>query len=373
MPYIKRATAVEQQRGGLRTAAARPAVDNVKIIVANHDAFTPIRLVQTPEPVANHPKVMQPTAKLPEKQQQPLKGHVTVSAGQSTTVAHTKAKSLASSISSPTPNKAALGEPIPDESEGLQSQTLRRRILRFRRTKKMHKTPVGAYIAYGMAGVMIIAGGIVTVQGALLNQQLREQVKVLSASTQNQNTTSADDNTTQASQTAGATDIPSETKPKANYLDAYKVAADLPRLISIPNLNLKARVLQVGIDSNNELLTPKSIYDTAWYTGSAKPGQPGTAVIDGHYVGPTTNGVFSRIDQLKSGDIVTIEMGNGAKLNFRVTGTETVSVDKVDMMKVLAPNDKQSAKLNLITCGGRYDSKTFHFSDRTIVYTELVK
>lgn len=238
------------------------------------------------------------------------------------------------------------------------------------RIKKSLKRKIKTSLVYGMTASMVVIGVWVTVQGALLNQQLKEQVRVLSASVSS-DTTDEEDKAGQVPQAERSSTVPSETKPAQNYLEMYKVASELPRLISIPALGVKARVLQVGVDGNNELLTPKSIYDTAWYTASVKPGEPGTAIIDGHYVGPTTKGVFSRINTLKTGDTVAIERGDGQKITFRVTGVETVPVEQMDMMKVLAPNDKQSPKLNLITCGGSYDAKTFHFSHRTIVYTTL--
>lgn len=213
----------------------------------------------------------------------------------------------------------------------------------------------------------LFLGMVVTLQGLLVNKQVTEQAKVLAATTGD----GGNDSLSESSVAQGSSAVPTEAKPKPNYLDTYKVAANLPRLISIPSQHIKARVLQVDVDKNNELLTPRSIYDTAWYTGSSKPGEFGAAVVDGHYVGPTTAGVFSRLTQLKKDDKVIIERGDGKILTFRVTAIETMATGKFDMMKVLNSVNAAKPGLNLITCGGAYDAKSFKFSDRTVVYTVL--
>jgi LPXTG-site transpeptidase (sortase) family protein len=214
---------------------------------------------------------------------------------------------------------------------------------------------------YTAACLVLIVGAFIVVQGLLLNQSVQQQVRVLSTAT----ATDSDNSNESAT-------VPSEDKPPVDTLKNYRVAADLPRVISIPKVNETARVLQVGVDANNQLLTPKNIYDTAWYTGSSKPGEMGAAVIDGHYVGPTTQGVFSKLSQLKAGDEVKIERGDGTQLTFAVSSVETVPVGQVDMAKVLNSAQPTKPGLNLITCGGKYNEKTFEFSDRTIVYAVQV-
>lgn len=215
-------------------------------------------------------------------------------------------------------------------------------------------------LLYAAACLIVLVGVLIVIQGVLVNNKVQEQVQVLSQSTD------------QTEKTEQASPVPSEEKVNTDTIKSYKVAADLPRIINIPAFGEQARVLQVGVDTKNQLLTPKNIYDTAWYTGSSKPGEMGAAVIDGHFVGPTTNGVFSRLSQMKQGEKIVIERGDGKQLTFAVVALETVPVDKVDMIKIL--NSAQPAKpgLNLITCGGKYDPKTFEFSDRTIVYAVQV-
>lgn len=142
----------------------------------------------------------------------------------------------------------------------------------------------------------------------------------------------------------------------------------MPRTITIPSIDVKARVLQVGVDNDNQMQSPSSIFDTGWYTGASKPGEMGAAVIDGHYSGPTKKGVFSKINSLKQGDVIEVERGDGVVIKFTVQSTEKVPANKVDMAKLLVSSDTNKPGLNLITCGGIFDARRNVFLDRTIVY-----
>ena len=229
---------------------------------------------------------------------------------------------------------------------------------RKRSAKKTLKSMTKRYVLVYMAAAVIFAGGaLAVIQGLMLNKQVQEQSQVLSAK---------DDSTEGSSQA-----VPSEKKLPHDVVSTYKVAAELPRVISIPDLSVKARILQVGVDKNNQVMTPKNIYDAAWYNGSSKPGEMGAAIIDGHYVGPTTHGIFSKLAQLKPGSKISIERGDGKVLSFSVVKNETVPLEKVDMAQMLVSSDTSRPGLNIITCSGKSDPKTFEFADRTLVYAVL--
>jgi sortase (surface protein transpeptidase) len=70
------------------------------------------------------------------------------------------------------------------------------------------------------------------------------------------------------------------------------------------------------------------------------------------------------------GDVITIEKGDGKKLNYRVTHTEEVPLDQVDMKKLLLPYGSATNGLNLITCSGSYVKASATYDHRTIVYAE---
>ena len=170
-----------------------------------------------------------------------------------------------------------------------------------------------------------------------------------------------------ASGTAAPTDVPAENKP-ANPLASYRVAADLPREIKIAKLGVDARVLRLGVLANNALATPANIYDTGWYDGSAKPGESGAMLVDGHVSGPTQNGVFYGIKNLVKGDKITIQRGDGTVFTYDVVSSKVYDAGNVDMTAALTPAVAGKPGLNLITCTGKLDSTKTHFQQRVLVF-----
>lgn len=163
-----------------------------------------------------------------------------------------------------------------------------------------------------------------------------------------------------------------ETEITPNTLNSYTVAADMPRFLSIEKLNMKARIQPMGINSVGAVQAPVNINDSGWYKGSAKPGTPGAAFIDGHASGTTRQGLFAYIDTLKNGDAVKVEQGDGTVFQYKVVHIETVSKDAVDMNKALVVYGGAKEGLNLMTCTGKWMAKEETYDKRVVVYTERV-
>ena len=207
-----------------------------------------------------------------------------------------------------------------------------------------------------MAGLVFVIGLTVSLQALQTNKKAAAQVSALS----------------KQSRKPGGTTVPSTVKPSSSTLNNYAVAPDLPRYLQISKLSVKARVLQVGVTASGALGTPGNVFDTAWYTGSAKPGQPGAALIDGHVSSWTTHGVFYGLKTLQAGDSVQIVRGDGAIINYRVVKTQIYDADNVDMQAAVTPITAGKAGLNLITCTGRVKPGTSEFNQRVIAFTEQV-
>src|SRR5581483_6561980 len=144
-------------------------------------------------------------------------------------------------------------------------------------------------VLVGLAIFILFVGLFISLQAEITNKKQAAQVVALS---KKQNG---------ASVSTATGDYPSTTKPSSHDISSYQVAPDLARYIQIPKLNVFARVMQVGLTSNGAIGVPNNVYDTAWYSGSAKPGATGATVIDGHVSGWATKGVFYHLANLLPG------------------------------------------------------------------------
>lgn len=164
---------------------------------------------------------------------------------------------------------------------------------------------------------------------------------------------------------------PSTEKPKSNEFEAYTVAGDSPRYLFIPKLSVKAMVKHLGLTKDNRIDVPKNVFDVGWYTGSAKPGQAGALVLDGHVSSDLVPGVFYNLKDLHENDTITLEKGDGSQIRYRVVKIQVYDVDKVDMKAALSPISVKPG-LNLITCTGSVIKGTRNYDKRLIVFTEQI-
>ena len=166
-----------------------------------------------------------------------------------------------------------------------------------------------------------------------------------------------------------------EEEPTEEEVTEYIVAEDRPRYITIEKIDVKnRRILAVGINSKGELATPTNIFDTGWYTGSGKPGEGKTMLIDGHNGGPHVYGVFKRLPELTTGDIITIERGDGTIFNYSVMENVEVPLSESDvyMATAMRSPEKGRESLTLITCTGEWSQAQRTYLSRQFVRAVLV-
>jgi LPXTG-site transpeptidase (sortase) family protein len=164
----------------------------------------------------------------------------------------------------------------------------------------------------------------------------------------------------------------STVKPTPAVLASYAVAPNFPKYLKIPSIGVDARVLQVGILSSGALGTPDNVFNTAWYTGSAQPGQPGATLIDGHVSSWTSHGVFYNLHNLKAGDMIQIVKGDNSVVNYQVVKTQIYNAQNVNMQAAITPINPSVSGLNLITCTGQVIKGTSTFNQRVIVFAQEV-
>lgn len=200
-----------------------------------------------------------------------------------------------------------------------------------------------------IAGVIVFAFGItVSIMGLKTNKQVGAQASTVRHATHSED---ADEN-------------PDEKHP--GPVGDYQVAPDLPRRITIPKIGVNARAFALGVKSDNQLKAPTNIYDTGWYQQSAKPGENGAMLIDGHVHGPSKPGVFYNLKKLAPGDSISVERGDGQIFTYKVVKSQSYPKDAVDMSAAITPVVPGQQGLNIITCSGSLNGTSYE--ERLIVF-----
>src|SRR5579859_5217049 len=144
---------------------------------------------------------------------------------------------------------------------------------------------------------------------------------------------------------------------------------EVPITLLIPKINLTTPIEAVGQDQQGRMDVPKNPQDTGWYDLGFKPGEKGSAVIDGHL--DTVTGApaaFWSLAQLQTGDHIFVIDAHHTKYSFVISREATYDYDKVPLQQIFATVDKP--RLNLITCRGVFDKKTKNYSKRIVIFAE---
>lgn len=176
-------------------------------------------------------------------------------------------------------------------------------------------------------------------------------------------------------QVAGVTQERDDFVPDETPIDKetynWQGSGNEPKYLTMPSISTEGFIEKVGIRPNNEIDVPSNTNLTGWYTGSAKPGDDGLAVIDGHLNGLAAPGVFRNLHLLVEGDKFTLETGEGDVLEYEVLEVRIESTANALNYLFSQKPDVQS-QLNLITCGGEFDDNLRRYEERVIVSAQLL-
>lgn len=156
----------------------------------------------------------------------------------------------------------------------------------------------------------------------------------------------------------------------------YTVPANYPRYLTIEKLGVyNARILQMGLTSDNSLDTPNNIFDVGWYVGSDKPGTGGTMLIDGHNGGPNIHGVFKELPSLSDGDIIKVERGDGVIFRYQVVENKTIPLSEANAYMNVAMISPYAGveSVTLISCTGDWSQMQQTYLSRQFTRAILVK
>jgi Sortase domain len=143
-----------------------------------------------------------------------------------------------------------------------------------------------------------------------------------------------------------------------------------PVRLSVPAIALNVSLSTLGLNANGTVQVPTNIQQPGWYRVGPSPGQDGSAVILGHvdsYQGPA---VFFKLRSLVPGDLVNVSLADGASAQFKVTFVTMYSKTSFPDQEVYGGQGHSS--LQLVTCGGAFDSHTGHYLSNIVVFTSLV-
>jgi sortase (surface protein transpeptidase) len=150
---------------------------------------------------------------------------------------------------------------------------------------------------------------------------------------------------------------------------AARVEPLVPTRVAIPRIEVDADVVRLGLNPDGTLEVPSDFSQAGWWSGGSRPGEPGPAVIAGHFDSRSGPAVFYRLTELAPGDIITVSDDTGNTLRFTVERLEQHDKDRFPTDVVYGPTDEPT--LRLITCGGSFDGSTRSYRDNVIVFASL--
>lgn len=143
----------------------------------------------------------------------------------------------------------------------------------------------------------------------------------------------------------------------------------LPVRLKIPAINVDAAIEPVGLTPEGAMAAPEGPADVAWFNLGTRPGENGSAVIDGHSGWKDgIPAVFDNLNKLRVGDKVLVMDERGVTFTFVVRKVRTYD-PKADASDVFISNDGK-AHLNLITCEGLWDPVSKTSSERLIIFAD---
>jgi LPXTG-site transpeptidase (sortase) family protein len=145
----------------------------------------------------------------------------------------------------------------------------------------------------------------------------------------------------------------------------------LPSRLRIPSIKIDAHIEHLGLTQDGAVAVPEGPVDVSWFDRGPLPGQIGISVIVGH-MGWLHNApaVFDDLDKIRVGDKIFVEDENGVVAAFEVRSLRTYG-EHEDDSDVFSSSDGKS-HLNLITCGGVWVRSEQRYSERFVVFSDLI-
>lgn len=140
----------------------------------------------------------------------------------------------------------------------------------------------------------------------------------------------------------------------------------MPVRLVIPKIKVDTTIVNMGLTTSGNLEAPNTNEAAGWYKDGPRPGNEGSAVIDGHF-GVGGRAVFTDLNKLQKGDTLSVIDDKGQTASFVVR--ETRAYDQNSQPNEVF-NSTMGAHLNLITCDGAWQAGQRTYSQRLVVFTD---
>jgi LPXTG-site transpeptidase (sortase) family protein len=167
---------------------------------------------------------------------------------------------------------------------------------------------------------------------------------------------------------ASAAEMTDPAETPATPVVVPNVTYARPVRLVIPKIGLDAVVENVGLTSGRDMASPSGPGTVGWYKFGPRPGNKGSAVIDGHSgYADGRRAAFDDLPKLKVGDKLYVKDARGKRVTF-IVRKKILFARNASAAGVFAST--KARRLNLITCTGSYDEAAGTHSKRLVVFAE---
>lgn len=145
----------------------------------------------------------------------------------------------------------------------------------------------------------------------------------------------------------------------------------IPVRISIPSIEVNARVIPLGLNRDRTIEVPKVFSETGWFRPGPEPGEQGAAVIAGHVASRKGPAVFYRLRHLRPGAVIRVHLQDGSTVRYVAESMIRVRKSRFPTSRVYAQTKQPT--LRLITCAGSLNPTTGQHPDNYIVFASIVR
>lgn len=146
-------------------------------------------------------------------------------------------------------------------------------------------------------------------------------------------------------------------------------AHSTPLELTIPAISLTVSLSTLGLNADGTVQVPTDVQQPGWYHLGPSPGEIGSAVILGHVDSTQGPGVFFKLPTLVAGDVIDVGLADGVTAQFKVTSVATYL--KANFPDQAVYTSDGHSTLQLVTCGGNFDTTTGHYLSNIVVSASL--